>query len=109
MSSGKIEQNYFKNFQEGLLRNESVNFSEDILHKSHLSESKSCKQGINNEFYIKWQDDFKEVLNNHFDVVQKIHFTLKNSPDLTQKQKYDYCNSQRFFMKLYLKSISERI
>ncbi len=109
MSSGKIEQNYFKNVQDGLIFNESVIFSEDILHKSHFSESKSCKEGIYKEFHINMQDPFKGVMDNHFDMIQKIHFILKNSQDLTQNQKYDYCSSQRFFMKLYLKSISERI
>jgi len=39
----------------------------------------------------------------------KLEFILKNSQDLTQNQKYNYCMSQRFFMKLYLKRISERI
>ncbi len=108
MSSGKIEQNYFKNVQDGLLFNESVNFSEDILHKSHSFKSKLYREGIYKEFNLKIEGISKGVKDNNFDMIKKIHFILKNSHDLPQKQKYDYCNSQRFFMKLYLKSISER-
>ncbi|MFX0001954.1 MAG: hypothetical protein ACFE9C_10530 [Candidatus Hodarchaeota archaeon] len=92
MSSGKIEQNYYNNVQNSSLFNDYVLHSEDFLDESHNSESKTNKKR-----------------SYHFDIIQKIHFILKNSPDLTQKQKYDYCNNQRFFMKQYLKSISEGI
>ncbi|MFX1379044.1 MAG: hypothetical protein ACFFA4_08100 [Promethearchaeota archaeon] len=106
MSSGNIEQNYFRSFQDGSLFDESVIFYEDNLHKSHQSESKSHKEKIYNMFQVKMQDP---ILDNHFNMIEKIHFILKNSQDLTQNQKYNYCMSQRFFMKLYLKRISERI
>ncbi len=48
------------------------------------------------------------VREEHFNVVKKIHFLLKNSQDLTLQQKYDYCERQRSFMKLYLNEISRR-
>lgn len=48
------------------------------------------------------------VREDHFNVVKKIHFLLKNSQDLTLQQKYDYCERQRSFMKLYLNEISRR-
>ncbi|MFX1240298.1 MAG: hypothetical protein ACFFA7_03510 [Promethearchaeota archaeon] len=95
MSSGKVEQNYSKLVQDGLLFNESVIFSESILRKSCKFKSEPYKEGRNRDF--------------NFETIKKIHFILKNNHSLTQKQKFDYCSSQRFFMKLYLKSISERI
>jgi len=109
MSSGKIEQNYFKNVEDDLIFNESVIFSENIIHKSHFSESKSYKEKMWSDFDIGLKHHYKEVIDNHLNMVQKIHFILKNSKDLTQNQKYDYCNSQRFFMKLYLKRISDKV
>jgi hypothetical protein len=109
MSSGKIEQNYFKNIENGSIFNDSVIFSENYLHKSHFSDVKSHKEMFSNDFYIKKQQTYNEIVDDHLDLIQKIHMFLKNSQDLTQKQKYDYCNSQRFFMKLYLKKISNRI
>ena len=105
MSSGKIEQNYFENIENGLSFNEPVIFSENYLHKSHFSESKSHKDG----FDIRLHDPYKGIVDDHFDMIQKIHFILKNTQDLTHKQKIDYCSSQRFFMKLYLKRIGDRI
>ena len=109
MSSGKIEQNFFMDFQDGLLFNESVINSEDVLYKSYLSRLKPCKEGTHKDFYSKKRNSLEDILNNHFDMIQKIDVILKYSQDLTQKQKYEYCNSQRFFMKLYLKNISEKI
>jgi hypothetical protein len=105
MSSGKIEQNYFENIENGVIYRESVIVSEKYLHKSHSSESKSHKE----DFDIRLQNPNKGIVDDNLDMIQKIHLILKNTQDLTQEQKYDYCNSQRFFMKLYLKRIGERI
>ena len=105
MSSGKIEQNYFENIENGLIYNEPVIFSENYLHESHFFESKSHKK----DFDIRLQHSSEGFIDDHLDMIQKIHFILKNTQDLTQKQKYDYCSSQRFFMKLYLKKIVDRI
>ncbi|MFX0024330.1 MAG: hypothetical protein ACFE9S_18575 [Candidatus Hermodarchaeota archaeon] len=109
MSSGKIEQNYFKIVQDDLPINESVIFSEDILHKSHQFKSELYNVGRNKEINYKIQDLSFRIENSNFDTIKKIHYILKNSQNLTQKQKFDYCSSQRFYMKLYLKDISERI
>jgi hypothetical protein len=38
-----------------------------------------------------------------------IHSILSNYPDLSSDQKLDYCNSQRYFMKLYLKEVIVKI
>ncbi|MHA2039314.1 MAG: hypothetical protein ACW972_00205 [Promethearchaeota archaeon] len=38
-----------------------------------------------------------------------IHSILSNYPELTSDQKLDYCNSQRYFMKLYLKEVLVKI
>ncbi|MFX1591429.1 MAG: hypothetical protein ACFFCL_01930 [Promethearchaeota archaeon] len=108
MSSGKIEQNYFKNIENGLIFNESVIFSENYLPKSHFSGAKSPKEKMYSNIDNKLQQPYREVLDDHLDMIQKIDFILKNSHDLTQKQKYDYCITQRFYMKLYLKGISNR-
>ncbi|MFW9969572.1 MAG: hypothetical protein ACFFDF_05175 [Candidatus Odinarchaeota archaeon] len=108
MSSGNIEQNYFKNFQDCLHFKDSIILSQDITYKSHSFESKSLQKEIDGEIHNKNQDLQKDVINIHFEKIEEIHFILKYSQHLTQKEKYEYCNSQRFFMKLYLKSISER-
>jgi len=41
----------------------------------------------------------------YLSISSDIHSILSNYPDLTKDQKLDYCDSQRYFMKLYLKKI----
>jgi len=41
----------------------------------------------------------------YLSVSNDIHSILSNCPELTNNQKLDYCNSQRYFMKLYLSDI----
>ncbi|MFX1417834.1 MAG: hypothetical protein ACFE9N_02815 [Promethearchaeota archaeon] len=105
MSSGKVEQNYFKNVENDLIFNESIIFSENIIQKSHFSESKSYNEKVCKDFDIGLKEHYLGVTDDHLSIIQKIDFILKNSQDLTQKQKEEYCISQRFYMKLYLKRI----
>lgn len=105
MSSGKLEHNYLKNIENSLIFNESVIFSEISLHKSHFSESNLFKK----DYDLRLQSYYKGNMDNTLEMIKKIHFILKHSQNLSQKKKYDYCNSQRFFMKLYLERISNRI
>jgi len=41
----------------------------------------------------------------YLSISNDIHSILTSCPDLTSNQKLDYCNSQRYFMKLYMKEI----
>ncbi|MFX1478176.1 MAG: hypothetical protein ACFFCI_08585 [Promethearchaeota archaeon] len=38
-------------------------------------------------------------------ISKDIQSILSNCPDLTTSQKLDYCNNQRYFMKMYLRNI----
>lgn len=52
------------------------------------------------------QKDFKDE---NFVLITEIQSVLQNCSNLTDKQKLDYCNSQRYFMKLYLKEINKKL
>ena len=108
MSSGKIEQNYFKNVECDLILNESVILSENIIHKSHFSESNSNKEKVYPYFDNSLKHNYGGIIDDDLNIIQKIHILLQNSKDLTQREKYEYCNRQRFYMKLYLKRISNK-
>jgi hypothetical protein len=106
MSSGKIEQNYFKNVANSLIFNELDIYSEKDVNKSHFSESKTNEEKIPTDFDI---NNRISNIDYNFEMIQKIHFILQNSQDLTLKQKSEFCSNQRFFMKLYLKEIYIKI
>jgi len=81
MSSGKLELN------------RNVIFPEIILYKNE----------------INLNDDYELIQDRNLTLVKKIHNLLQNSEDLTRKQKFAHCKSQRAFMKLYLNGISSKI
>jgi len=57
-----------------------------------------------NEYVIKKFDKTKEQ---NLEILNLIKNILENVVNLTPKQIIDYCNSQRYFMKLFFKQIQE--
>ena len=109
MSSGKIERNFLDIFEKNLISDELVIFIEnspEIYNFSELKLHKESKKLDNNSKIEQIRENLKEY---HFLRIKIIHSILKNTRDLTQNQKFDYCNSQRFYMKQYLKRISKNI
>ncbi|MFX0029826.1 MAG: hypothetical protein ACFE8B_11490 [Candidatus Hermodarchaeota archaeon] len=52
-----------------------------------------------------FQQNFSNAETEYLSISNDIHSILANCPDLSSDQKLDYCNSQRYFMKMYLKEI----
>ena len=52
-----------------------------------------------------FQQNLSNVETEYLSISNDIHSILSNCPDLSRDQKLDYCNSQRYFMKMYLKEI----
>ena len=61
--------------------------------------------GIENEIIKDLERIPKEFGNENLKILKDIQDILYNCTILTQKQKLEYCKSQRFFMKLYLKEV----
>ena len=49
-----------------------------------------------------------ENVNDNLLILRKLHRILKNCQNLNSQQKMDFCNSERYFMKLYLKELARR-
>lgn len=70
---------------------------------------------INDLFYdVKIDNKENEILekssenpmNDNLAILEEIGEILRNCTILSEKQKLDYCKSQRYFMKLYLKEVN---
>jgi hypothetical protein len=59
---------------------------------------------INRSEYINTEYNFNNSTSEYLSISNDIHSILSNCPDLTNTQKLDFCNNQRYFMKLYLKA-----
>lgn len=101
---------------------ESLNFISNLLISS-LEEYKKKFQDErcienNNPFFTQinnnsnknnLQNNFKNSQEEFLAISNDIHLILSNNTDLTNTQKLEFCNNQRYFMKLYLKKLIIKI
>lgn len=109
MSSGKIERIYLKNIENDFIFDESAIVTEHELQKNIYFKPKLNNKGLEKDYINDPNKTYSCVTERYFNMIKEIHLILKNSSDLTLKHKFAYCNSQRFYMKLYLKRISNRL
>ncbi len=96
---------------------ESFNYISDLLIES-LSEYKKnfpvenfienkehSLNKINNDNISNLEFNLNDSKNEYLAISNDIHSILSNCPDLTNIQKLDFCNNQRYFMKMYLKEV----
>lgn len=61
------------------------------------------------EIYYEFKDilshESEDEVNNYFKTLEKVPPLISDCPELTNKQKLDYCNVERSFMKLYLRDL----
>ena len=50
-------------------------------------------------------ENIEEICDENLTTLQKIHAILLNCVNLSKKQKLEFCESERYFMKLYLKKL----
>jgi hypothetical protein len=91
MSSGKIEKGIIR-----ILIGNLISQNIPPFNKERFQIETSCNQ--------KFKDEFCDYL----EIIKEIHRILLECSNLTYKERYDYCNSQRYFMKAYLKKLTEK-
>ena len=50
----------------------------------------------------------KKILDDNLVILKELNSILKKCSYLSPKQKLDYCNSQRYFMKMFLRDINRK-
>jgi hypothetical protein len=73
------------------------------------SESKS-KDSVNQETQSDKvvDENIEDICDENLTTLQKIHAILLNCVNLSKKQKLEFCESERYFMKLYLKELRKQ-
>ena len=82
----------------------NVDKSDQILRITDLFYEEKIKKELIEDI----KNIFDEPENENYIILKEIQEILENCSNLTDKQKLDYCKSQRFFMKLYLREINKR-
>lgn len=54
------------------------------------------------------QSNIETINDENLTTLQKIHAILLNCVNLSKKQKLEFCESQRYFMKLYLQKFVQK-
>ena len=55
------------------------------------------------------EEDLDELIDENLITLKKIHSILLNCVNLTKKQKLEFAESERFFMKLHLKKLLDKL
>ncbi|MHA1490790.1 MAG: hypothetical protein ACTSRI_14235 [Promethearchaeota archaeon] len=99
----------------GIEKKKLVGVSKDDLKQDEASYIEEINKGINKHLAPSSNREFvynKAIPSTDteaFLIIKEIHSILKNCTKLTNEQKLDYCNSERYFMKLYLKKIIKNL
>ena len=85
----------------------SLRTSDNVKEKINDIDPEAIEPSNDEEFNFRFLDYLKKgienIPENYLAIIKKIHSILIDCPDLTRKQKFEYCNIERYFIKLYLK------
>jgi hypothetical protein len=84
----------------------------DSKSKSRNDKFSSEKSSTQHNSEIKELPQFnkvEEICDENLISLKKIHAILLNCINLNEKEKLDFCNSERYFMKLYLKELKDKL
>lgn len=81
---------------------------EDAQYKGSTNK-KQPKSQFPNDHMPKSSFPLLEHKDEDLSTLHKIHAILLNCINLDEKAKLEFCSSQRYFMKLYLKKVREKL
>jgi len=77
----------------------------EIPSKFFQGDTDNIVKEIYYEFKNILKRESENEINEYFKILEKVPILITDCPELTNKQKLDYCNIERSFMKLYLKDL----
>jgi hypothetical protein len=54
-------------------------------------------------------ENLEDIIDKNLITLKKVHSILLNCINLTEKQKLEFAESERYFMKMYLKKLTDKI
>ena len=72
------------------------------------SEEQSKQKDVTIEILTQ-STKVEEICDENLITLKKIHAILLNCVNLNEKEKMEFCNSERYFMKLYLKKLNDKL
>ena len=84
----------------------------DLKSKSRngkFSSEKSSNEESSKSKELPQSKKVEEICDENLITLKKIHAILLNCLNLNEKDKLEFCNSERYFMKLYLKKVNDKL
>jgi len=72
------------------------------------SEEQSKQKDVTIEILTQ-STKVEEICDENLITLKKVHAILLNCVNLNEKEKMEFCNSERYFMKLYLKKLNDKL
>jgi hypothetical protein len=79
-----------------------------LLDKKHTVVSPSNQESVKIK-ELPQSKKIEEICDDNLITLKKIHAILLNCLNLNEKEKLEFCNSERYFMKLYLKKLNDKL
>jgi len=76
------------------------------IQDSEISERNSTSSEKISEKILN--EDIENLCDENLTTLKKIHAILLNCLNLSKQQKLEFCESERYFMKLYLKKLQNK-
>ena len=77
------------------------------MHNDNTTEESILQVKEHSQSILK--EDIEKLLSENLITLQKVHAILMNCLNLTKKQKLEFAESERHFMKQYLRKLSEKL
>jgi hypothetical protein len=79
------------------------------LKKGSSKKDVSSQGSENNNSQDHNEEGINDAIDENLTTLKKIHAILLNCLNLTKKQKLEFAESERFFMKLHLKKLLDKL
>ncbi|TFF97756.1 MAG: hypothetical protein EU547_03420 [Promethearchaeota archaeon] len=83
-------------------------YSKSEAHKYDFLEKNNSLDSVNKKQKEEKSKEFSKDLESSLTMVKDIQKIINNCSHLSEEQKWDYCNSQRYFMKQFLRNLNKK-
>ena len=77
--------------------------------QANKKDRHNISSGLESEIDTNSNENLVDIIDENLITLKKVHSILLNCINLTKKQKLEFAESERYFMKMYLKKLTNKI
>ncbi|MFX0021526.1 MAG: hypothetical protein ACFE9S_04320 [Candidatus Hermodarchaeota archaeon] len=87
---------------------DSKSYRKDDIRLKNIEPSERSLENSEEKSLEKVEKNIESLCDENLTTLKKIHAILINCINLSKQKKLEFCESERFFMKLYLKKLQNK-